>query len=82
MASPIERRQPNDDCKGAPSTSQPTEVLAGLIERVTFHDTIHGCCVLRIKTPGRRQIGKGDQIRQMHPVDLAMTISTESGAAT
>ena len=30
------------------------EVLAGLVERVTFHNEEHGFCVLRVKTPGRR----------------------------
>lgn len=82
MASPTEHRQPNSDNGGAPSTGQPTEVLTGLIEGVTFHNNANGCCVLRIKTPVLRQIGKGDQIRQVHPVGVAMAISTESDAAT
>jgi hypothetical protein len=34
----------------APKTSTPTEVLAGLVERVTFHNEENGFCVLRVKT--------------------------------
>ncbi len=38
---------------GSASTSrQPTEVLAGSIERVTFHNADNGFCVLRIKARG------------------------------
>ena len=32
------------------------EVLAGLIERVTFHNTENGFCVLRIKARGHRDL--------------------------
>ena len=34
------------------TTAQPTEVLAGSIERVTFHSAESGFCVLRIKARG------------------------------
>jgi exodeoxyribonuclease V alpha subunit len=44
MASPAERN-PRD-------SAQPTEVLAGSIERVTFHNASNGFCVLRIKASG------------------------------
>ena len=37
----------------APSTQ---EVLAGLIERVTFHNAENGFCVLRIKARGHRDV--------------------------
>jgi exodeoxyribonuclease V alpha subunit len=38
-------------------TSQPpTEVLAGSIERVTFHNASNGFCVLRIKARGHRDL--------------------------
>ena len=32
------------------------EVLAGLVERVTFHNADNGFCVLRIKTQGHRDL--------------------------
>ena len=35
---------------------QPTEVLAGAIERVTFHNPSNGFCVLRIKARGHRDL--------------------------
>jgi exodeoxyribonuclease V alpha subunit len=35
---------------------QPTEVLAGSIERVTFHSAESGFCVLRIKARGHREL--------------------------
>ena len=35
---------------------QPTEVLAGSIERVTFHNPSNGFCVLRIKARGHRDL--------------------------
>jgi hypothetical protein len=49
MASPAERRQ-------QPSDGQPSEVLAGSIERVTFHNATNGFCVLRIKARGHREL--------------------------
>jgi exodeoxyribonuclease V alpha subunit len=36
----------------APDTN--TETLTGIIERVTFHSSETGFCVLRVRTPGRR----------------------------
>ena len=36
--------------------SQPTEVLAGSIERVTFHNAANGFCVVRIKARGHRDL--------------------------
>jgi exodeoxyribonuclease V alpha subunit len=38
----------------APKGSPPTEVLAGLVERVTFHNEENGFCVLRVKARGQR----------------------------
>ena len=32
------------------------EVLAGLVERVTFHNADNGFCVLRIKARGHRDL--------------------------
>jgi exodeoxyribonuclease V alpha subunit len=37
-------------------TSTPTEVLAGLVERVTFHNSENGFCVLRVKARGQRDL--------------------------
>ncbi len=38
------------------ATAQPSEVLAGSIERVTFHNAANGFCVLRIKARGHREL--------------------------
>ncbi len=40
----------------APRASAATEVLAGLIERVTFHNEENGFCVLQIKARGQRDL--------------------------
>jgi exodeoxyribonuclease V alpha subunit len=40
----------------APRASTPTEVLAGLVERVTFHNDENGLCVLRVKARGERDL--------------------------
>ena len=40
----------------APRTSTPTEVLAGLVERVTFHNDETGFCVLQVKARGQRDL--------------------------
>jgi exodeoxyribonuclease V alpha subunit len=40
----------------APRTSTPTEVLAGLVDRVTFHNSDSGFCVLRVKARGQRDL--------------------------
>src|SRR5688572_1490456 len=37
-------------------TGSPTEVIAGVVERVTFHNTENGFCVLRIKARGHRDL--------------------------
>ena len=37
-------------------TSTPTEVLAGPVERVTFHNAENGFCVLRVKARGQRDL--------------------------
>ena len=34
--------------------ANPTEVLAGLVDRVTFHNPDNGFCVLRVKARGQR----------------------------
>src|SRR5438477_11656490 len=38
------------------STSTQTEVLAGLVDRVTFHNSENGFCVLRVKARGQRDL--------------------------
>src|SRR5246127_2601585 len=38
------------------SVSSPTEVLVGLVERVTFHNNENGFCVLRVKARGQRDL--------------------------
>ena len=45
---------PTDDANS--TTAQPTEVLAGSIERVTFHNADNGFCVLRIKARRHREL--------------------------
>src|SRR5215470_18038467 len=40
----------------APRASTPTEVLAGLVDRVTFHNAENGFCVLRVKARGQRDL--------------------------
>lgn len=55
MASPPERRQQTGK-QGWSNAEQPNEVLAGSIERVTFHNAANGFCVLRIKARGHRDL--------------------------
>jgi len=38
------------------SAGAPTENLAGLVERVTFHNEENGFCVLRLKARGQRDL--------------------------
>jgi exodeoxyribonuclease V alpha subunit len=38
------------------STSAATEILAGLVERITFHNEENGFCVLRVKARGQRDL--------------------------
>jgi exodeoxyribonuclease V alpha subunit len=37
-------------------TASSTEVLAGLVDRVTFHNSDNGFCVLRVKARGQRDL--------------------------
>ena len=37
------------------SVTDEKEVLAGLVERVTFHNEESGFCVLRVKVPWQRR---------------------------
>jgi exodeoxyribonuclease V alpha subunit len=39
-----------------PHSDSTTEVLAGLVERVTFHNAENGFCVLRVKARGHRDL--------------------------
>jgi len=45
----------------AQASPQPTEVLAGWIERVTFHNAENGFSVLRIKASGHRELQQAAQ---------------------
>jgi exodeoxyribonuclease V alpha subunit len=38
------------------ATVSSTEVVAGLVERVTFHNAENGLCVLRVKARGQRDL--------------------------
>ena len=40
----------------APPASSTQEVLAGLVERVTYHNAENGFCVIRIKARGHREL--------------------------
>src|SRR5690348_362687 len=40
----------------APRSTTPTEALAGLVDRVTFHNSENGFCVLRVKARGQRDL--------------------------
>lgn len=37
-------------------SEKPSEVLAGIVERVTFHNEENGFCVLRVKARGHRDL--------------------------
>src|SRR6056297_2674339 len=39
-----------------PQNDSATEILAGLVERVTFHNPETGFCVLRVKARGHRDL--------------------------
>ena len=39
-----------------PQSGTPSENLAGLVERVTFHNEENGFCVLRLKARGQRDL--------------------------
>ena len=40
----------------SPATQTDREVLAGIVERVTFHSVDTGFCVLRVKARGHREL--------------------------
>src|SRR3712207_4243474 len=42
------------DGASSAAAARPMEALAGLVERVTFHNDDTGCCVLRVKVRGQR----------------------------
>jgi exodeoxyribonuclease V alpha subunit len=45
-----------DDPMGTQPQSSSQEVLAGLVERVTYHNAENGFCVLRTKASGHRDV--------------------------
>ena len=52
---PISQADPTWQAVPSP-TSPPPEALAGLVERVTFHNADHGFCVLGVKAHGQRDL--------------------------
>src|SRR3954467_10586590 len=46
--------QPAPTAPSPMAVAPPTEALAGLVERVTFHSAETGFCVLRVKVRGQR----------------------------
>jgi len=48
--------QPTHAAPPAQARAAPTEALAGLVERVTFHSAETGFCVLRVKARGQRDL--------------------------
>src|SRR5262245_23795612 len=44
------------EMKPQPSETSSQEVLAGLVERVTYHNAENGFCVLRAKARGHRDV--------------------------
>lgn len=56
MAAAAERQPRSGSRAEPPRAGPPTEVLAGSIERVTFHNPDNGFCVLRIKARGHRDL--------------------------
>jgi len=38
------------------TSAVPTEILTGVVDRVTFHNSDNGFCVLRIKARGQREL--------------------------
>jgi exodeoxyribonuclease V alpha subunit len=56
------------------SVSSQGEVLSGLVERVTFHNSENGFCVLRTKARGRRDSAMTINASTTYPlgVDLHM----------
>ena len=48
--------QPAPITPSNPIGGSPTEALAGLVERVTFHNEENGFCVLRVKARGQRDL--------------------------
>jgi exodeoxyribonuclease V alpha subunit len=53
---PVSQGHPSSQHGAANNAGQPSEVLAGSIERVTFHNAENGFCVLRIKARGHRDL--------------------------
>ena len=51
----LKRNQPMASSQ-RPSPQQVSEVLAGIVERVTFHNEENGFCVLRVKARGHRDL--------------------------
>jgi exodeoxyribonuclease V alpha subunit len=69
-------------------TASSTEVLAGLVDRVTFHNSENGFCVLRVKARGQRDlitlvghaamISAGEFVRQAGPGPTTVRTASSS----
>ena len=55
-AAPPRAVPPEPAPSGAATAGAPRETLAGLVERVTFHNEENGFCVLRVKARGQRDL--------------------------
>ncbi|WP_418904055.1 hypothetical protein, partial [Cereibacter sphaeroides] len=53
---PFPRSSPPVPPDPAPPSDAEGELLAGLVERVTFHSAESGFCVLRVKARGHRDL--------------------------
>jgi hypothetical protein len=51
----------------------PQEVLAGLVQRVTYHNAENGFCVLRAKVRGRRHRRCGFDVQSSENSERAWT---------
>ncbi len=77
------------------AVASPAEALAGLVERVTFHNAETGFCVLRVKVRGRRKLVRAfggavfdliehqpDSLREVGPIGASAVPVRPSHLAT
>ena len=74
---------------GTPQPAPDRENLAGLVERVTFHNEDSGFCVLRVKARGQRElitvvghaaaIGAGEFVRRIRLQECAVDLLRSGG---
>jgi exodeoxyribonuclease V alpha subunit len=56
LAAAASEGPPTTTPEPAPAAADAREVIAGLVERVTYHNPENGFCVLRVKARGRRDL--------------------------